>query len=438
MGGFEESEGGSCCSGFLDYETPKSVVVKSRGLGVAYRIGQTLILAYFIGYVFVYQKAYQATDIVSEVSIITKVKGVAAVGAVGTETRRVWDVAEYVSPAQGSSSFAIITNVYVTPEQTLGNCPEWALPGKLKKQSSLCSFNSGCPNRHLLLFTTSSSPLDFGSTAGEKTGRCVPFDENVSTCEVNAWCPVEVEGKNVGKRLLRSAENFTILIKNNIRFSKFNIAKGNLPENMDKNFLKSCHHHPKHNNLCPIFSLRDILKGAGQDFKSIGTNGGVLGVLIDWRCNFDFNASLCEPLYSFRRLDTVSKENPVGSGYNFRFAKHYVFPNGTEHRTLIKAYGVRIDILVSGQAGRFDIIPTIINLVAALTSVGVASIICDWVLLNIMRQRSVYRQSKFEEVTSSQQCKASMEFSPSPSQTVVVTRVNGIPSSYPSSDDSIL
>ncbi|CAM9786689.1 unnamed protein product [Lampetra fluviatilis] len=416
MGGFEESEGGSCCSGFLDYETPKSVVVKSRGLGVAYRIGQTLILAYFIGYVFVYQKAYQATDIVSEVSIITKVKGVAAVGAVGTETRRVWDVAEYVSPAQGSSSFAIITNVYVTPEQTLGNCPE------VSSVRSLRWFKM----------------VWLGHRAREKTGRCVPFDENVSTCEVNAWCPVEVEGKNVGKRLLRSAENFTILIKNNIRFSKFNIAKGNLPENMDKNFLKSCHHHPKHNNLCPIFSLRDILKGAGQDFKSIGTNGGVLGVLIDWRCNFDFNASLCEPLYSFRRLDTVSKENPVGSGYNFRFAKHYVFPNGTEHRTLIKAYGVRIDILVSGQAGRFDIIPTIINLVAALTSVGVASIICDWVLLNIMRQRSVYRQSKFEEVTSSQQCKASMEFSPSPSQTVVVTRVNGIPSSYPSSDDSIL
>uniref|UniRef100_S4R4R7 Purinergic receptor n=1 Tax=Petromyzon marinus TaxID=7757 RepID=S4R4R7_PETMA len=109
---------------------------------------------------------------------------------------------------------------------------------------------------------------------GEKTGRCVPFDKNVSTCEVNAWCPVEVEGKNTGKRLLRSAENFTILIKNNIRFPKFNVSKGNLPENMDKNFLKSCHHHPKHNNLCPIFSLRDILRSAGQDFKSIGINGG--------------------------------------------------------------------------------------------------------------------------------------------------------------------
>ncbi|XP_061433731.1 P2X purinoceptor 4-like [Lethenteron reissneri] len=422
MGGFEESEGGSCCSGFLDYETPKSVVVKSRGLGVAYRIGQMLILAYFIGYVFVYQKAYQATDIVSEVSIITKVKGVAAVGDVGTETRRVWDVAEYVSPAQGSSSFAIITNVHVTPEQTLGNCPEDG-----ENKFAKCTNDTNCLPRH-----------NDHLYSGEKTGRCVPFDKNVSTCEVNAWCPVEVEGKNMGKRLLRSAENFTILIKNNIRFPKFNVSKGNLPEDMDKNFLKSCHHHPKHNNLCPIFSLRDILKGAGQDFKSIGTNGGVLGVLIDWRCNFDFNASFCEPLYSFRRLDTVSKQNPVGSGYNFRFAKHYVFPNGTEHRTLIKAYGVRIDILVSGQAGRFDIIPTIINLVAALTSVGVASIICDWVLLNIMRQRSVYRQSKFEEVTSSQQCKSSMEFSPSPSQTVAVARVNGIPSSYPSSDDSIL
>lgn len=84
-----------------------------------------------------------------------------------------------------------------------------------------------------------------------------------------------------------------------------------------------------------------------------------------------------------------------------RFAKYYQSDDGTEHRTLHKAYAIRIEIIVSGnvgrlhsdiryiqqlmwhiwafvcltlriylQAGKFSTVPFLINLVAAFTSVG--------------------------------------------------------------------
>lgn len=148
-----------------------------------------------------------------------------------------------------------------------------------------------------------------------------------------------------------------------------------------------------------------------------------------------------------------------------RFAKYYKI-NGTTTRTLIKAYGIRIDVIVHGQvtapagavaspaslchlsssgptppsssirhqtsdhnprspqAGKFSLIPTIINLATALTSVGVVrnslwglsgygvstgpshtglcwpqgSFLCDWILLTFMNKNKVYSHKKFDKV----------------------------------------
>uniref|UniRef100_A0A8C4NKS1 Uncharacterized protein n=1 Tax=Eptatretus burgeri TaxID=7764 RepID=A0A8C4NKS1_EPTBU len=38
-----------CFQGFFDYETSKSVVVRSRRLGVLFRLFQLLVLMYFVG-----------------------------------------------------------------------------------------------------------------------------------------------------------------------------------------------------------------------------------------------------------------------------------------------------------------------------------------------------------------------------------------------------
>ncbi|KAG7258772.1 hypothetical protein CRUP_008532, partial [Coryphaenoides rupestris] len=61
--------------------------------------------------------------------------------------------------------------------------------------------------------------------SGVQTGTCVKFDTRRKTCEVSAWCPVETRSKPPRPALLAAAENFTVLIKNNIRFPAFNYVK---------------------------------------------------------------------------------------------------------------------------------------------------------------------------------------------------------------------
>ncbi|XP_061417047.1 P2X purinoceptor 4-like [Lethenteron reissneri] len=397
-------------SGFFDYETPKTMVVKSRKLGVVYRGAQALILTYFVGWVFLTEKAYQTAEGVKEVSVISKVKGVTATN--GSDLRaRVWDVAEYVMPPQGTDSFVIITNVLETPMQSLGVCPE-----DPDTPTAPCSNDTSCrPGERDQLYN------------GVKTGRC-SGNRGQGTCEVFAWCPVESEGRNAKYTLLAEAENFTIFIKNNIRFPKFNFSKGNLRDNMPKTYLQSCKHDARHNNYCPIFRLGDMLKRAGLTYQKFSKKGGVLGVLISWTCDLDRGADSCNPMYSFRRLDN-------GAGYNFRYARYHVLPGGVEARTLVKAYGIRVDIVVSGEARKFYIIPTIINLAAALTSVGVASVICDWLLLNTMRRRNIYRMSKFEEVNEGTAPRA--ELSSLPSRELAGGKADALSNGF-STDDSML
>ncbi|PNJ05576.1 P2RX2 isoform 4 [Pongo abelii] len=337
-----------CWSALWDYETPKVIVVRNRRLGVLYRAVQLLILLYFVWYVFIVQKSYQESETGPESSIITKVKGIT------TSEHKVWDVEEYVKP-----------------------------PESIRVHNAACLSDADCV----------AGELDMLGN-GLRTGRCVPYYQGPSkTCEVFGWCPVE-DGASVSQFLGTMAPNFTILIKNSIHYPKFHFSKGNIADRTD-GYLKRCMFHEASDLYCPIFKLGFIVEKAGESFTELAHKGGVIGVVINWDCDLDLPASECNPKYSFRRLDP--KHVSASSGYNFRFAKYYKI-NGTTTRTLIKAYGIRIDVIVHGQAGKFSLIPTIINLATALTSVGVGSFLCDWILLTFMNKNKVYSHKKFDKV----------------------------------------
>ncbi|XP_032024109.1 P2X purinoceptor 2 isoform X1 [Hylobates moloch] len=387
-----------CWSALWDYETPKVIVVRNRRLGVLYRAVQLLILLYFVWYVFIVQKSYQESETGPESSIITKVKGIT------TSEHKVWDVEEYVKPPEGGSVFSIITRVEATHSQTQGTCPE-----SIRVHNATCLSDADCV----------AGELDMLGN-GLRTGRCVPYYQGPSkTCEVFGWCPVE-DGASVSQFLGTMAPNFTILIKNSIHYPKFHFSKGNIADRT-AGYLKRCTFHEASDLYCPIFKLGFIVEKAGESFAELAHKGGVIGVIINWDCDLDLPASECNPKYSFRRLDP--KHVPASSGYNFRFAKYYKI-NGTTTRTLIKAYAIRIDVVVHGQAGKFSLIPTIINLATALTSVGVVrnplwgpsgcgastrplhtglcwpqgSFLCDWILLTFMNKNKVYSHKKFDKV----------------------------------------
>ncbi|MBN3292313.1 P2RX3 protein, partial [Polypterus senegalus] len=89
-----------CIANFFTYETTKSVVVKSWTIGIINRVVQLLIIAYFVGWVFLHEKAYQTRDTAIESSVMTKVKGF------GVYNNRVMDVADYVTPAQSETKYS--------------------------------------------------------------------------------------------------------------------------------------------------------------------------------------------------------------------------------------------------------------------------------------------------------------------------------------------
>ncbi|XP_038619076.1 P2X purinoceptor 2 isoform X1 [Tachyglossus aculeatus] len=370
-----EGFAGGCWAAFWDYETPKVIVVKNRNLGLIYRTVQLLILLYFIWYVFLIQKGYQDRETGPESSVITKVKGITK------SPGKVWDVEEYVKPPEGGSVFSIITRMEVTRSQTLGTCPESA-----KARNATCRSDADCV----------AGEMDMLGN-GQRTGRCVPYYYGTEkTCEVSAWCPVE-DGAAVSEFLGKMAPNFTILIKNNIHYPKFRFSKGNIRNNRN-GYLKHCLYDAILDLYCPIFKLGFIVEQAGENFTELAEKGGVIGVIINWNCDLDLSESECNPKYSFRRLDP--KHIQASSGYNYRFAKYYIH-NGVASRTLIKAYGIRIDVIVHGQAGKFSLIPTIINLATALTSIGVGSFLCDWILLTFMNKNKIYSHRKFDKMVES-------------------------------------
>ncbi|KAL1768834.1 P2X purinoceptor 7 [Sigmodon hispidus] len=349
----------ACCSwnDVLQYETNKVSRIQSVNYGTIKWVLYVIVFSY-VSFALVSDKLYQRKESVIS-SVHTKVKGIAEVtenvmeGGVIKSLQSVFDTADYTFPLQGNSFF-VMTNFLKSEGQEQKLCPEYPTP---KRQ---CHSDQKCKRGWM-------DP----QSKGIQTGKCIPYDKNRKTCEVFAWCPAE-EGKEAPRpALLRSAENFTVLIKNNIDFPGHNYTTKNILPDMNV----SCTFHKTQNPQCPIFRLGDIFQEAGENFSEVAIQGGIMGIEIYWDCNLDRWSHHCYPKYSFRRLDDKYTNESLIPGYNFRYAKYYK-ENNMEKRTLIKAFGIRFDILVFGTGGKFDIIQLVVYIGSTLSYFGLATVQC--------------------------------------------------------------
>ncbi|XP_077361260.1 P2X purinoceptor 5 [Festucalex cinctus] len=358
----------------LNYKTEKYVIAENRKIGILFRIYQLAVLGYIIGWVFVMKKGYQEREEAIQSSVITKLKGVTLTNSSGSGLH-LWSAEDYVIPPNGEQVFFVVTNYIETPNQRLGFCAE-----SFKVPNGQCFSDDDCTEGEAVI-----------AGHGIKTGLCI---NSTGTCEIHAWCPVEYSKRPIVP-LLSEAENFTIYIKNFIRFPKFEFSKANVLDTADDSYLKRCYYDQVDHPYCPIFRLGDLLKWAGHDFQDMAGKGGSVGILIEWYCDLDKDYSKCNPQYSFTRLD-INLNNSVTSGYNFRYARYYKDQNGETFRTLYKVYGIRFDIMINGQAGKFNIIPTIIAIGSGVALLGIGAFVCDMILLYMMNTSSFYRNKKFE------------------------------------------
>nr|XP_027804914.1 P2X purinoceptor 7 isoform X1 [Marmota flaviventris] len=344
----------ACCSWseVFQYETNKVTRIQSVNYGTIKWILHVIIFSY-VCFALVSDKLYQRKEPVIS-SVHTKVKGIAEVTAevvengVKRSVQSVFDTADYTFPLQGNSFF-VMTNFLKTEGQEQRLCPE------NPTRRTLCSSDRGCTKGWM-------DP----QSKGIQTGRCIVYKGNQKTCEVAAWCPTEaVEEKPPRPALLSSAENFTVLIKNNIDFPGHNYTTRNILPGLNI----SCTFHKTQNPQCPIFRLGDIFQETGDNFSEVAIQGGIMGIEIYWDCNLDSWSHRCRPKYSFRRLDDKTTNESLYPGYNFRYAKYYK-ENNVEKRTLIKVFGIRFDILVFGTGGKFDIIQLVVYVGSTLSYFG--------------------------------------------------------------------
>uniref|UniRef100_A0A673BSX0 Purinergic receptor P2X, ligand-gated ion channel, 8 n=1 Tax=Sphaeramia orbicularis TaxID=375764 RepID=A0A673BSX0_9TELE len=215
-------------------------------------------------------------------------------------------------------------------------------------------------------------PEDYVIPPQVKTVTLLKDENSTSTCEIYGWCPTERKYKPQGP-LLANAENFTIYIKNFIRFSKFAFSKSNVLKTNDDSYLKKCRYDEELHPYCPIFRLGEITRRAGHNFQDMAAFGGSIGIMIEWDCDLDKGDSRCHPRYHFTRLD-ISSDKTVAMGFNFRHTRYYKNEAGESYRSLFKVYGVRFNIMVNGKGAFF----------------------CDMVLLYLMKKSTSYRERKYE------------------------------------------
>ncbi|XP_036071046.1 P2X purinoceptor 5 isoform X3 [Oryzias melastigma] len=290
----------------LNYKTEKYVIAENRRIGILFRLYQLAVLGYIIGWVFVVKKGYQEKEEAVQTSVITKVKGVSLINSSQTGPY-LWSAEDYVIPPNGEQVFFIVTNYIETPNQRLRFCAE-----SPKVPNGRCQSNEDCLEGE-----------NIAAGHGIMTGLCL---NRTGTCEIYAWCPVEHSKRPIfvssalREPLLSEAENFTIYIKNFIRFPKFDFSKSNVLETSDDSYLKKCSYHKDDHPYCPIFRLRDLISNTGHDFQDMAVKGGSVGILVEWNCDLDRDSSECNPQYSFTRLD-MNLNDSVTSGYNFRKEK---------------------------------------------------------------------------------------------------------------------
>lgn len=71
-------------------------------------------------------------------------------------------------------------------------------------------------------------------SVGRTTGECVRSEKTGNNvCQIEGWCPTEDETLPLVNKtpIFSEIENWTVLIKNTIRFPVFNILRRNIDEN---------------------------------------------------------------------------------------------------------------------------------------------------------------------------------------------------------------
>ncbi len=146
-------------------------------------------------------------------------------------------------------------------------------------------------------------------------------------------CMILVAQVNTTLQTLTRVQTNTIFVRANILFPKFHLertnAEGTSPQ-VGKN----------------LFSLNDMLTGAGISFDDIAQTGAIIMMYVNYDCDLNTGADSCQPTFQFTRMD---------EGLGFQYTRAIPLAVLPPARSLQTIRGVRIDFALTGKAGRFSL-----------------------------------------------------------------------------------
>lgn len=430
---------------FTTYEMPKVVVIQYSWVGTLFRIFELSIIAYFIGWILIWEKGYQAFERPIH-GVSAKVRGTVFSNIDGANSHLaggpiVYTDADLVRPPIQNAGFFLVTRIYSTVQQLQGFCPE--SPDLIDAR---CETNLDCPHGEIagtglpdkFKNLTSQTWFDVENNGhGPFTGRCLP---ETRTCEVFAWCPVlhdtyaqndivspvlqEFCGNrginsypsNV-HRLFRNSTlteksqgegtpfyetlNFTVFIRNSIEFPFYKVKLSNVLSWMDNTYLNNCTYNStdKRDKYCPLFRIGDILQATGVDIADLLLKGGIIDIVIHWDCNLDISLNKCVPRYNFRYIGSLSQEergdyaNGIHTDDKYYLEFPYYYGSQNVHRMLLKTNGIQFIVSVTGKAGKFSLLQFSMKLGSSLGFFGTATLLCDLVLVYLSGDRKRYKRT---------------------------------------------
>ena len=367
-----------------------------RHAGLLYYSILAVVFAYVVGFTLVAKKGYQAT-VPAVGSIALKVKGIASrPSPPGSNTPpELWDASDLT--VYDATSVFVATNIMRT-EQARGVCPG-------THEDEACALPSG---RHEGEASTECREGAV-SRSGAQTGRCVPAsfslgDEEMTTprgaCEVRGWCPGEPDADALAP--LENVENFTVFLRTDVRFPGMRDKFGRTFDVTNANGTEPT---PGWN----LFTLDEILTMGGTRYEDVRVAGADLQMNIYYDCDLDNALEACAPRMPFEvtRIDTA--DSSLSHGYNTRWLSaarseeapvssrnDAHFDRGADTRALVKAFGPRIRVSITGVGRRFDLgaLTTAIGAGVALT--GVATAVVDILLLYVLPKRAHYSELKYQ------------------------------------------
>lgn len=350
------------------------VRIRSYPIALICRFIQLLILIYIIGYIMWYKRDYQDHDvsIVSSTILKLQISG---------------DYGEDLSIASDNALF-IMTNA-ITYDQNQSFCAE-----TMNATYAYCNEDSQCR----------PELQDTSRGHGHWTGQC-RLPEN--RCEIQAWCPVinHVSSQHLTVDVL----NASVLVQNFIEFPRFDLRRTNMFDNsLD---FYNCHYDSTDNKYCPTFRIRDILELIEPDDEErvkMLEYGGVIRMKIDWICNLDLGEDQCRPEYSFGRLDIKQFDESFSTGFKFRYASHWTVRKRS-FRTLRKVSGLRLVVIVNGDASRFDLFILSRRIGSMIGTLSLAIFLCDTIALYFSEHSHLFHRHKFRSIPNDQHVIRSME-----------------------------